>query len=162
MKKKNLAFVTGIMLIVFGGLALLAGIFLAGMSEGVAFNFARTPRMLLSINGAMISIGVMLILSSFAQVLMGIVLLRAKSEKITNKIINSLMIAVIVLSVFMGGIVILIFAIITLSVKDGASQVGGTDFDSTYARFKQYLADGVITEEEFKKRVHELTDKFLV
>jgi uncharacterized membrane protein len=169
--KRNFALVTGILQCIFGGFNALVGLILAAASAPLAM--ASNPRTWADYNfmvNALIVVGVFILIFAIANIIIGGFLCRAKCPTATTGRINGLLITSLVLNIF-GSLITLIFAIVALCCKDevvgaqvtqvqcASSQV---EFDMAHARLKQYLADGIITEEQYKQKVHELTDKYLV
>jgi uncharacterized membrane protein len=168
--KRQYAFITGILMCVFGGLSLLGGILLAGLSALVKYDTTLTTYEATVVRNVLLITGIIVMIFAGVQVLVGGFLCRAKNPKMRDETIQPLLVIALVLGLF-GSIVVLIFSIIALCQKDEvATQVAPqvqcassqVEFDMAHARLKQYLADGIITEEQYKQKVHELTDKYLV
>ena len=162
--KKILTKVTAILAIVIGALGIIGGIIIAASSGGFAtvyYSFSyRVDGLLMAVY---IILGVLLSVFSIVQIILGAKLLKRLEDP------NGLLIAVIILSLCGGNVFAMVLAIIALCMpSDVAGAVkkvketfrGSSDeFSKSVSRLKQYLADGIITEEVYKKKIEELAKK---
>jgi len=163
---RKMANVAGILSIVFGGICAFMWIIIAiGNFQAYGYGgyvsgwwYYAHPQFL-----AMGIMGIIFFLVSVAVIVIGSVLV-AKVRKPENNV-KGLIITLLVLNVF-GSLVPLIFTIIALCMSEqqqsqnaGSNPVLKNEFEQAIARFKQYKEDGIITEEEMKKKIEDLVKK---
>ncbi|MCL2587584.1 MAG: hypothetical protein FWE31_05135 [Firmicutes bacterium] len=164
--KRKFALTTGILAIVFSSLLLLAYlIFLIALiiivaDEGGAFGAVW-----------IVLIGILIFISA-TQITLGATLIKESQRKdLPTSILTNLVVGILVLSLFSGGIILLGFAIATLCIKgdEGTSEIlitntyttesPGSNFTQALARLKQYHADGIIDKETYEAKANELFKK---
>ena len=172
--KRTMMLVTGILAAISGGGAIISGIVVFGLS----FPLARDARWWTNsyhtgILVALIVTAIIIIAIGIAMLILGIQL--ARKSRRPDYTGSGTLIAVLVLSVFGGGLATIVCAIIALCMSwEDADNTAGTptkrknvtggntcirEFDQSVCRLKQYRADGIITEDVYEKKLKELADK---
>jgi len=195
--KRQIAFATGVIAIVFNSFAIVAALIIFGFS----FLIARVARNSCwmdwhggwscsswsATNGGILAALIIVALVILALAITGIVLgskLCSRSRKVSDpRELNNLIIAILVLSIFSGGIIPLVFAVIALCAASDENNmqanIGGNsyqnpspqqpvqqcsvkavEFEQALARLKQYKSDGIIDDELFKQKADELFKKY--
>ena len=155
--------ITGILAVVFSSFGAFLGIGLLVMGATYINNLGDV----FETRGeavACLCIGIVFLAFAVSVIVLGSVLL---SRLNSAKKKDGLLIAVVVLSFICGSVITGIFGIIALCNTDAVSPAASLTQNSSLsddkflqavARFKQYKEDGIITEEELKKKIAELVD----
>jgi len=134
--KRQMAKVTGILQIVFGGIGLLSALFYfmfgcVMIVEGTSHHW-YTDHAQVAVGSIFVVIAIITLGSCIAHLALGPKLLRP--ENLTKDQIQKFAIAALVLSLFGGGTVILILAAITLGSKDGVENQQGQFSQNPYGQ----------------------------
>ncbi|MCL2756385.1 MAG: hypothetical protein FWE45_05050 [Firmicutes bacterium] len=185
--KKKLIKATGIVSIVYGIIAVLGGIAILSTSYWLSF-VVRTEYWW---NGSWwststywqfsgwlmafwIIVGLMIIGVAITQIILGARVTKRISEpESSSTSCNGSLIAITILSAFVGGVVLLVLGIISLCLSDKDDEVsnnlpgakpqsGVRELEQICARLKMYKDDGIITDEVYKQKVEEAVKKCLL
>ena len=187
--KRKMIKATGIIATVFGILVAMGGALLAILSPAIA-TYVRQDfwwdtggtahafsanHLNVGLMIAMIILGVIIMTIGFIQIVLGSkVSKRASNSEVPVQRCSGMLITIAILAFFGGGgIILMVLAIIALCMSDDNVQVQRQvavvaanpkikDLEDLLARYKQYKEDGIITEAQYKKKVHEAIHENLI
>jgi len=124
------------------------------------------------INAAFLVIGIFLFIFAIIQIIVAAQILKRVGRKDPN--LNGLLIGLLILTIFGGSWITLIFVIIALCSRldyegqgqqvyhsrgSGNTLPRGDDLNSKIARLKQYKEDGIIDDAMYKKKLQEIVEQ---